>query len=247
MRTLALGAAGVVGTTVVSGLCMTAGLGEWSIVVVVLVALGMIVVAGRESIVLGFVGIVVATACGVMALRQEAPLFGASFTDIAVAQAPAHRAAFYRFTDGQVLADRVGDADVWAGGRNTHYVAYTLHVAPLVGADWTPEAPVPAWVVTAPHQGVSRAQWSVPLRAGVAVNTTDTQEVRDAIRSAETRYGLTSAAGAPALRWVADPVALQIAEWRRLGVIALVGALVWTLATAGFALRRRLRAQRRRR
>lgn len=239
MKHLAMGAALIAATTLAGGVCATVGLDYWSIVVVVLLGIGMFFVAGVEQPLRGMAGVVITVACGIgAAQQQQAPLLGRTVTGIGVTEAPSNRAAFYRFTDGQVLTDHVGDADVWAGGRNTHYVAYTLHVAPLVGPGWTPATPIPAWVITAPHQRVGQALWSVPLRAAVT-NTVNGDEARHAIQSVKRRYGVTAFDTAPVLRWVADPLTLQVAEWRRLGVITTIGATLWGLAVAGFALWRR--------
>ena len=240
MKQLTTGAAIIVAATLAPAFALTAGLGFWSIVVAVVCGLGMLL-ASRQSIAVGLIGTVIAGACGVLALQQGSPLFGQTVSGISVARADETSAAFYRFTDGEVLIHRSNDVQVMATSslRESAHPVHAYDVAPLVGSSWSDADPVPAWVVRLRDQRDTRTPWSAPLHAAVRLNTIDAEDIRGAISAIERHYHLTSYASTPLLRWVADPAAEQIAEWRRLGVIALIGSLIWTAVALGGRLMRR--------
>jgi len=239
VRSVLGGVAVVTGTVLAGSLAVTAGLGWVAIPVVVLCALSMILVM-RTKVVVGLTGVVIAVACGIFALQQEAPPFGSEVRGIGVAEASGSRAAYFYFNDGKVLADRAETVTVRGGSgfsiqTDTEYHPY--QVAPLVGSSWRAgETPVPAWVITLSNQPRAQAQWSLPLRAAVRINTTDGAEIAAAMRAAERRGRFTALDHAPLLRWVADPVAAQIGEWRRLGAIAGIGLVAWLAVLLADAL-----------
>jgi hypothetical protein len=241
IRQLLSGIAVVAVTIVVATVCLIMGVqSDLRIFIIVLCGLGMFAAAmgagvTTQAITAGLIGAVISAGCGLLTLDQSAPLFGSSVSGIGVADAPLHDAAFYRFTDGRVLADR-GEAVMLMATSSLRQDArpiYPYTIAPLVGGNWSPGQAIPAWVITARDQGPRGAQWSSPLRAAVRVTTADPDEIQTAIHAIERHARLISAPNAPLLRWVADPHGAQLAEWRRLAIISLGGSMLWLLALLG--------------
>lgn len=182
--------------------------------------------------VLGFLG-------GMMAIQWVDVRLGRRVDGIPVAQAAQHPdASVFRFTDGVVRADLRGQHGV-RGRRSATTVFH--EVAPLVAPDWTPRAPVTAWVAcNTTHENTCVESWQRPLRGGVRIDWMVGSTCEQARRDALARHGLMSAADAPILEWTAAPEdAVDPVVWVLVVLSALAHA-AW-LAVTLWSWRRALR------
>jgi hypothetical protein len=99
----------------------------------------------RDSLFLGFCGLVLCTAAGVGATGIETQLFGPTVRGIRVDQASGYPAAsIFHFTDGKVLAKYTSYVTVYGSSKGRDHELYTLRIAPIVGDGWTSDQPVTA-------------------------------------------------------------------------------------------------------
>lgn len=243
-KTWLVGVAIIIADIAGAVLLVQAGYDVTAMVWTVLCALAMLVGA-LESLAVGFVGILIACAAGIVASGEDAPIFGGSARDVQVASAPGVSATFFHFRDGRVLADMAEPIDILGGTqRQGTHLLYTLYVAPVVGADWTPAQPVTVFAVTGhPGNDQGRSQWARPWRAGIRLGGLNSAEIRGGIEEIAHRSGIIAAADAVRVRWTADPEGEAAAARIRLITIASIAALFW----AGVLISGRIVGARRRR
>ncbi len=225
----AIPAIAVFGATI-AACAFLASLGGWmpAMILAVVAGLGLVFLL-RDSFFLAFSGLVLCAAAGIGATSIETPLFGATVRGIRVDQAAAYpTASIFHFSDGRVLAGYGWDVPVYGSSKGNSHELYTLRIAPIVGEGWTPGRPVTAWAVTTgPNSSLPRADWSRPSRAGVRVVSSSSGDIREAIASAGSVYGLASVENAVLLHWVDDPEAAVSAQYWKLLTIFCVCLGIW--------------------
>lgn len=230
-RNSLLGGIAVLTATVAACALLTVS-GWWipAVFVAVLGGFAMMAVA-RENAVPTWGGLFLCAAAGFMATSLQTPLFGGTVEGIPVSEASAHPdAAAFRFIDGRILDQASGSLTVHGGNAGRWSPLHELRIAPIIGNDWTPAAPVTAWAVsTGPNSGLPRTDWSRPSRAAVRVVSIEAAGIREAIARTERLYGLRSARNAALLHWLDDPEGAIMSQRLRLLTILGVSAVIWLL------------------
>lgn len=210
--------------------------------------LGLLAMAVGTSLTMQIIGLCAGIVLGTgvtMAGQDEVRLFGGTARDIAIADAPGTGAAFLHFRDARILFDEEGSAGVYGGSRGTgSNLKYNLHVAPVVGAGWTPGRPVAVFaVVGSPRFGHRVSDWRLPWNAGIRLTGADAAE-RDAALDEIARRGRVSVVANPLfIRWSADPEAeAAAARWGLAGML-LIAMIGWSLLLAACRLWPKSRAR----
>src|SRR5262249_25028273 len=144
-------------------------------------------------------------------------------------------ASFLQITDGRV------DTGIWGlaatTGRRSKSQVFCVH--PVVPLDWRGDTPVTLWLGTemadhCPSPESVEEQWASAAlpRAGRVATLHDlfADEYRSAVSSAEKRFHVTSAAGAPVMLLERDYVSARASASAKLAIFfaSLIGA--WLVA-----------------
>lgn len=164
--------------------------------------------------------------------RRERRFRGAA-TPLSVreaAQQPARGA--FRFHDAVVRADYAVSEPITNQRGAT---ISTIHVAPLVPADWTPNDPVTFWAVAElSRRSADAAQWATAHNAALRIGGFQLPVYRQAAERAAALHGVPSAPDAVFVHWLADP-AVELAAARLRVALQIAGVIaVWLLAIAGW-------------
>jgi hypothetical protein len=123
-------------------------------------------------------------------------------TGITVAEAPRHpEAQAFEFSDARVWGAYAATYH-WQvrDSKSGRITTMDYLVAPLAGPRWTPTEPVPAWVGCSERYVTDTcAGWEDGYRAGIAVDSQDQADLRQAVAIAIAKHGLREAPGAPLL------------------------------------------------
>jgi hypothetical protein len=197
--------------------------------------------AGRDSGLGSLAGALLMPINGlVIALCSDVQVLGTGSGAIALGDLPRFPyAARFRFTDARVataytaITDKRKHVGTAAGG--------TWRVAPVVPANWTPGAPVPAWAVAVvtgygPLDFRTPRNWQQSYRAAVRYVPTAFSPAQDAVARAIERYNLTAAPDAPLLYWVEEPAAVIADERTFLAWVVFGGVVTWLFFLIGEAL-----------
>lgn len=164
---------------------------------------------------------------------------------ISVADAPSHpEAAWYSFVDGRVASELSVQTEWDFRTSLREQRSRRTALAPIVSADWTADAGVPAWAACgdtvdrrgtlAPQLPECRETWTRALRGG-RPTTIASRDVEPALEEARTRHGLSSAPGAPVLTWMADP---EERARREAFMMTFVVSIGWLVGLSLVGLRR---------
>ena len=99
---------------------------------------------------------------------------GIALKNVSISQAAENpQATAFYFKDAKIHQELMGEYRFTPGGKNKREIA--TYVAPLTDSDWTPEAPVRAWVVSSSFE--STKNWKLAHQAGVRWQSTSGQEL----------------------------------------------------------------------
>lgn len=114
-----------------------------------------------------------------------------------------------------------------------------FYAAPLTDEGWTPDAPVPAWVVC--RYEPCRAEWAKGCGAAIPLPGLHAEAYRQVVAVAERERGLRSVPGAPLLACVESPEAALAAQSEASRFALGFWNAAWLCGWVGFGLYRLVR------
>ncbi|HEY1016689.1 MAG TPA: hypothetical protein VGE07_28515 [Herpetosiphonaceae bacterium] len=177
-----------------------------------------------------------------MGLRDYVDLASApSVAGVSVAAIPLHPAArSFDLTDARIQTDYQATKIVSSRDRKSGRVTTTAYtVAPLTGAGWTPDQPVPAWVGCGPG-AASCGEWRDRPQGAIAMDSVGLANYAATRDQAMGQHRLHSAPGAPILQAVESAAAGRRQRGFMIYGVWLIIYALWAVTTGGYLLCRAL-------
>ncbi|MFO1078581.1 MAG: hypothetical protein U1E73_12730 [Planctomycetota bacterium] len=183
-----------------------------------------------------FGGLLIVVIAGVVSVATiEENLWPGTVSGISLAEASAHPwASVLEFREGEVRADLAGSVGIY--DRHAVEIDDTT-VAPIVGADWTPDQPVAVWAVARRETLPARRDlWKQRVRTGVRVGGFYVSDYLEAIGDARAHHHLRSALDPVLVEWTPAPEAALASGWRTFATIVGIAwiSLFFTILLARF-------------